>query len=224
MPETLTNVIRRVLGKPTPEEAKQARIEAKARARAEAEAKRQKWTPPPTDGKVRLNLGCGDKILPGYINVDFAESRKGNKPDVIADLRAMTFGPEYADEILSVHVIEHFYPWEAEALLQHWRTILKPGGLVVLECPNILTAAEMLLKDADRAARAEGKDGQLAMWPLYGDPGWKDPLMCHRWGYTPTTLKDLLERCGFTNVRQEPAVFKQQDPRDMRVVGEKSCD
>lgn len=224
MPETLTRVLRRVLGRPSPEEEKRARAEAKKKARAEEEARRPKWTPPPADGRVRLNLGCGDKILPGYVNVDFAESRKGNKPDVIADLRAMTFGPGYADEILSVHVIEHFYPWEAEALLAHWRTILKPGGLLILECPNILTAAEMLLKEPERAARAEGKDGQLAMWPIYGDPGWRDPLMCHRWGYTPTTLMDLLQRCGFTNVRQEPALFKQQDPRDMRVVGEKSCD
>jgi len=24
---------------------------------------------------MRLNLGCGDKILPGYVNVDVAESR-----------------------------------------------------------------------------------------------------------------------------------------------------
>ena len=179
-----------------------------------------KWTPPPFDGRVRLNLGCGDKILEGYVNVDFAESRKGNKPDVIADLRALRFDPGSADEILSVHVIEHFYPWEAEALLRHWKNILKPNGKLVLECPNILTAAEMLLKDPDRAARADGKDGQLAMWPLYGDPAWKDPLMCHRWGYTPATLIDLLVRCGFRNVRQEPAMFKKQDPRDMRVVGE----
>lgn len=180
-----------------------------------------KYVPPPDDGKVRLNLGCGDKILAGYVNVDFAESRKGNRPDVIADLRALEFGPAYADEILSVHVIEHFYPWEAQDLLHHWRDILKPGGRIVLECPNILTAAKMLLAHPERAARAEGKDGQMAMWPFYGDPAWKDPLMCHRWGYTPVTLCDLLSQCGFRNVRQEPAVFKQQDPRDMRVVGEK---
>lgn len=112
-----------------------------------------RWTPPIDDGKVRLNLGCGDKILEGYINVDFAESRKGNKPDVIANLRDMGFSNDYADEILSVHTIEHFYAWEAEALLSHWKSILKPGGKLVLECPNILTAAEMLLKDPVRAAR-----------------------------------------------------------------------
>ena len=45
--------------------------------------KKVKWSPPPPDGKVRLNLGCGDKILEGYINVDFAESRKGSKPDMM---------------------------------------------------------------------------------------------------------------------------------------------
>ena len=25
----------------------------------------------------KLNLGCGDKILPGYVNVDVVESRRG---------------------------------------------------------------------------------------------------------------------------------------------------
>jgi SAM-dependent methyltransferase len=210
MSELFKNAIRKLLGR------ENARNLGKA-----VRPKKVKWVPPPPDGKIRLNLGCGDKILEGYINVDFAESRKGNKPDVIADLRDLQFEVDYADEILSVHVIEHFYPWEAEDLLNHWKNILKPGGSLVLECPNILTAAEMLLNDPDRVARADGKDGQLAMWPLYGDPAWKDPLMCHRWGYTPTTLIDLLKRCGFSNVRREPAMFKQQDPRDMRVVGEK---
>ena len=30
----------------------------------------------------------------------------------------------------------------------------------------------------------------------------------------------LLKECGFKNIRQEKAVFKHQDPRDMRIVGE----
>lgn len=179
------------------------------------------WQPPEDNGDIRLNLGCGDKILEGYINVDYAPSRKGKKPDVIADLRELKFERNFADEILSVHVIEHFYLWEAEELLTHWKSILKPGGAIVLECPNILTAAEMLLKDSVKNALAKGKDGQNAMWPLYGDPSWKDPLMCHKWGYTPLSLITLLEQCGYENVRQERAVFKKQDPRDMRIVGNK---
>ncbi len=183
--------------------------------------KKTKWLPPPDDGKIRLNLGCGDKILQGYINVDFSSSRKGNKPDIIADLRSLEFEKSYADEILSVHVIEHFFLWEAKDLLTHWREILKDNGKLILECPNILTAAEFLMKEPYAAAKADGKDGQMTMWALYGDPGWKDPLMMHKWGYIPETLIELVKSCGYKNVRQEPAMFKKRDPRDMRIVGEK---
>ncbi len=204
MPERMLRLVRGFLGRHRP---------------AAAPARKARWEPPPRDGRVRLNLGCGDKILPGYINVDAAASRKGQVPDVLGDLRALPFPPGHADEILAVHVIEHFYPWEAGDLLAHWHATLKPGGRLVLECPNLLSAARSLLEQPERAARAQGKDGQLAMWPLYGDPSWRDPLMCHRWGYTPATLADLLRRCGFQNVRQEPAQFKQRDPRDMRVTG-----
>jgi hypothetical protein len=57
------------------------------------------------------------------------------------------------------------------------------------------------------------------MWPLYGDPKWRDPLMVHRWGYTPNSLADLMINCGLIDVRQEPAQYKLKEPRDMRVVG-----
>ena len=59
------------------------------------------------------------------------------------------------------------------------------------------------------------------MWVLYGDPAWKDPLMMHRWGYTPESLKRVLSEAGLVDVRQEPAQFKLREPRDMRVVGVK---
>ena len=164
-----------------------------------------KFTPPPNDNKIRLNLGCGDKILPGYINVDCTKSRKGNVVNIISDLRSLSFKKNVIDEILAVHVIEHFYLWEADILLKSWREHLKPSGLIILECPNIHTAAKRLAKNPKKLSLAEPtdiKDGQHVMWPLYGDPGWQDPLMCHRWGYTPWSLIKLLRDCCFKNVRQ----------------------
>lgn len=51
--------------------------------------------------------------------------------------------------ILSVHVIEHFWRWEALDVLREWLRVLKPGGVMILECPNLATACAELLKDPD---------------------------------------------------------------------------
>lgn len=169
----------------------------------------------------KLNLGCGDKILPGYLNVDVVASRRGFKPDVICDLRELTpFEDNSADEILSVHVVEHFWRWEVLDVLKEWVRILKPGGTMILECPNLLSAAQELLKNP-AAGAGPGPEGQRTMWVFYGDPGWQDPHMVHRWGYTPLSLARLMHEAGLVNLRQAPAQFKLREPRDMRVVGEK---
>jgi SAM-dependent methyltransferase len=170
---------------------------------------------------LRLNLGCGDKILPGYVNVDVVEARAGMRPDVICDLHDLApFDDASADEILSVHVVEHFWRWEVREVIREWARVLKPGGRMVVECPNIRSACETFLQDPERFSR-EDQEGQRTMWVFYGDPKWKDPLMIHRWGYTPESLKALLAEAGLREVRQEPAQFKLREPRDMRVVGVK---
>jgi SAM-dependent methyltransferase len=167
---------------------------------------------------VRLNLGCGDKILPGYINVDVVEARAGKSPDVICDLHQLTpFPDNHADEVLAVHVVEHFWRWEVEAILREWVRVLKPGGRMVLECPNLLSACEAFLRDPDNGSRPD-RQGQRTMWVFYGDPQWNDPLMVHRWGYTPKSLAALMESAGLINAHQESAQYKLKEPRDMRVV------
>lgn len=175
----------------------------------------------PASAAVRLNLGCGDKLLPGYVNVDIAESRAGVRPDVLCDLHHLTpFADASADEILAVHVIEHFWRWEVVDILREWVRVLKPGGRMVLECPNLRTACEHFLKDPDTFAQPDAR-GQHSMWVFYGDPQWRDPLMVHRWGYTPETLMQVMGEAGLTELRREPAQFKMGEPRDMRVVGHK---
>lgn len=170
---------------------------------------------------VRLNLGCGDKILPGYINVDVVAARAGKSPDVTCDLRDLScFESGYADEVLAVHVVEHFWRWEVEAILREWVRVLKPGGRMVLECPNLKSACEAFLADPDAGSRPD-QAGQRTMWVFYGDPRWNDPLMVHRWGYTPGSLAKLMESVGLINARQEAAQYKLREPRDMRLVAEK---
>lgn len=170
-------------------------------------------------GVVRLNLGCGDKILEGYVNVDVVASRRGCEPDVLCDLHDLSVFPDdHADEVMAIHVVEHFWRWEIETILREWVRVLKPGGRMIVECPNLIAACEEFLRDPQRHAGA-GQEGQRTMWVFYGDPAWRDPYMIHRWGYTPASLQALMESAGLAQVRQEPAQFKLREPRDMRVVG-----
>jgi len=170
---------------------------------------------------VKLNLGCGDKIIDGYINVDVVIVRAGKKPDVICDLHNLrVFESNSVDEILAVHVVEHFWQWEVVDILKEWVRVLKPGGKMILECPNLISAAEEFLKNPDIAAIG-AKEGQRSMWVFYGDPAWKDPLMIHRWGYTPRSLATVMSYAGLCDLKQEPAQFKLREPRDMRITGTK---
>jgi SAM-dependent methyltransferase len=170
---------------------------------------------------LRLNLGCGDKILAGYVNVDVAASRAGMRPDVLCDLHDLApFADASADEVLAVHVVEHFWRWEVAAVLREWVRVLRPGAPLVVECPNLASACGEFLRDPVSGSRPDAA-GQRTMWVFYGDPRWQDPLMVHRWGYTPESLAQLLAEVGLVDVRQEPAQFKLREPRDMRVVGRK---
>ena len=170
---------------------------------------------------MKLNLGCGDKILAGYVNVDVAPSRAGKKPDVICDLhRLESFEDGAAEEILAVHVVEHFWRWEVVDVLREWARVLKPGGSMILECPNLLSACQQFLADPETFS-GPGPEGQRTMWVFYGDPRWRDPLMVHRWGYTPRSLARIMDEAGLAEIRQEPAQFKLREPRDMRIVGRK---
>lgn len=170
---------------------------------------------------IKLNLGCGDKILEGYVNVDIVNERGGLQPDVVCDIKNLKiFENESVDEIMAIHVVEHFWRWEITDVIKEWIRVLKPNGKLILECPNLLSACKELVKDPINYSKPD-KNGQRSMWVFYGDPGWKDPLMMHKWGYTPHSLAQLLYDCGLREIRQEKAQFKLREPRDMRITGVK---
>jgi ubiquinone/menaquinone biosynthesis C-methylase UbiE len=132
--------------------------------------------------------------------------------------KPLPFEDSYADEIFTCHVIEHFWPWDVQEILKDWIRVLKPGGQLITECPD-LDGACRLLVGANKEMNAEV--WRLAMFALYGDPKFKNIEQRHKWGYTDKTLISLLMGLGLKNVRREPAQFKMREPRDMRIVAEK---
>ena len=80
---------------------------------------------------MKLNLGCGDKKLEGFVNVDICGT-----PDVATDLSVFPwpFESESADEIYSEHFLEHVKDFEATLFEIH--RILKPNGVLHFKVPH----------------------------------------------------------------------------------------
>lgn len=83
-------------------------------------------------GALKINLGCGNKPLKGYLNVDVY---KFKGVDLQQDLNKYPykFKSNSADEILCSHIIEHLY--EPDRCLSDLYRILKKGGKLTIRTP-----------------------------------------------------------------------------------------
>lgn len=140
-----------------------------------------------SDG-LKLHLGCGKIILPGYCNVDILP-RPG--VDIVADLRKIPLPPQSAQLIYSCAAIEHFGRREWKPLLAHWFELLAPGGLLRLSTADFEACAQ-------RYAHSGNLPELLGL--LIG--GQKDDYDWHGMLFDFTTLKTGLEEVGFRNVRR----------------------
>jgi predicted SAM-dependent methyltransferase len=82
---------------------------------------------------IKLNLGCGKKILEGWINYDFYPINDKVK---YLDLNKLPLNikSNYADVILLQHVYEHLYVDPSEFFIDINR-ILKKGGILKVVLP-----------------------------------------------------------------------------------------
>ena len=171
---------------------------------------------------MRLNVGCGRHVLDGWVNVDVEASPKASRqPDIIGPADKIALPDGVADEVMAIHLLEHFYEWEVPNVLAEWRRLLKPGGWLILELPDIVKCCRNLLTLLESGSVKQ--QNQMAMWGLYGDPGTRNPFMCHRWGWTPQTLGAALRNAGFHDLRWPQTMWHPagQKHRDMRVEARK---
>lgn len=167
---------------------------------------------------MRINFACGRQVLDGFYNIDAVEHSKAERPpELLFELRfadgklveQIPLADGCATELHAMHVTEHFYRYDVDAVIEEWKRLLQVGGRLVLELPNIEAAARNLLA---------GMNDQMCMWPLYGDPSWKSPYMIHRWGYSPKTITALLAEHGFKKIQiLPPQTHNCRANRDMRV-------
>ena len=164
----------------------------------------------------KLHLGCGPDKRKGWINVDINPSVK---PDIVsrADKLPMIQSGTI-DVIESCHMFEHFTYHQAIAALTEWHRVLKRGGKLMLELPNIENCFKMLGK------HKANKGFDLGMVGIYGHPPMvkSDGLFqTHKWGWTPETLKAELKKAGFYRIKKVPITqtwrLAAKTDRDMRL-------
>ena len=146
---------------------------------------------------MKLHLGCGDKYWPGFVNVDLETG------DVKSDVRKLPQEDGSASEIHAVHLFEHLYRWETAEVLKEWKRVLKPNGKLALELPCL----DKILSLPDRKKQLYG---------LYGDPGYKNVWMTHKWCWSKDELKSELVSAGFDFVLFVEPYFHKPE-RDIRV-------
>jgi len=149
---------------------------------------------------VKVHLGSGPHLLPGWINVDYEADFK---PEVVADLsQRFPFDDNSVDYIHSEGVLCQFDLNDGHHFVSECFRILKPGGYMRLLSPDLRRLLAAYLHDAER-----GQDQLAQLWqreveiPLQlatsaevVNKGVRD---LHKFMYDSPTLTQVLENCGF---------------------------
>lgn len=138
---------------------------------------------------LNLHLGCGTKLIHGFVNVDVLETVGA---DVVDDVFALkTFDAGCADLIYSSHCLEHVSRNYFKEALKRWHEVLKPGGILRIAVPDIRAAMEWYLKTFNL------DDIQGLLWG-----GQRDEHDIHFIGWDEKTMTRDLTEAGFMNVKR----------------------
>ena len=99
----------------------------------------------------RLHLGCGTRVLPGWVNIDRVARATGVVTDI--DPTTLPYPDAAVAEVLAEHLFEHFSFAEEGLVWLEMARVLRPGGVLRLEVPDFEWVCAQFL-----AARDEWRD------------------------------------------------------------------
>lgn len=164
---------------------------------------RDKWKPtvplPEPNGEIRTedapqflvaDLGAGTETpffheKAKVIRIDADDSVR---PDIRCDLRFIPEKSGTFDIVHVRHVLEHFAMEEHVKIVREWVRILRRGGTLYINVPNLAHAAREILK----AEVDPNYDAMYAYWQLYGRTLFLHPNEFHKSGFTKHGMRSLL--------------------------------
>lgn len=135
---------------------------------------------------VKLHLGCGDYWFEGYTNIDM---NVYGGTDMLWDIRkGLPYQSEVVEIIECYEVLEHMNKDEAYLILEDWKRVLIPEGIVKISVP-----------DMDGLIKIYESNKKRAIEMIYG----LEDHPHHKQGFTVETLRSLFEDHGFRNIEIE---------------------
>ena len=193
--------------------------------------------------EIRLNLGCGSRPLPGYINVDVdplhvVKSRYPNLeiPEIEIfqyDIFNLPYADATVDEIRTESMLEHLSFKEEKAILFEVKRVLKVGGLFDFSVPDFDDLVRLwsvatddwqdFFRDDDEAILKQHWFGQYSYstdnkWgyltaSIFGPQCGEGQF--HKNCYTKKKVQAILSRLGFKE--EEISTFRWKGDRDLMI-------
>ena len=158
---------------------------------------------------IRINLGAGVTPIKGFINVDKHDFGEGY---IKADVRKLPFKDNYADYIIASEILEHIPLRDLNATLREWVRVLKPGGRMIIKCPDFNAMAKQWL-DTPFSPQAFGDMAQ----GFYGNQLTEEEY--HR---SPITVPFLQFYLGGMGLRRGHIVTYSKDHKEVSYPGMKA--
>lgn len=148
-----------------------------------------------------LHLGCGERLMPGWYNLDIEPPPGGIRQDLT---KRLPYLDDSVDLIFTEHFIEHVTFEEGFALMKECVRVLKKDGRIRVSTPDLRHLVECYISD------------ELIDIPGIWSP-WCGAAMVNealsKWGHKFVhdfeSLSLMLQRAGFRDV--EPMEYRKSD-------------
>lgn len=147
--------------------------------------------------RIKLNLGCASRPLPGFVNIDLdtldeIKARYPNLdiPDDMEIFQYDIFNLPYEDntvsEVRSDSMIEHLSFLEEKFFFYEMKRVLRPGGCLVFSVPDFESTVKLWLDaEDDWQDFYRNDDEAIAKQHWFGQYSYSTK---NRWGYLTASL------------------------------------
>lgn len=180
--------------------------------------------------ELKLNLGCGQNVLDGWINIDNSPSALLVKWPIVKSLlfrlgvvdkttygvpwpeeivwhdvtKGLPYENESADKIYSSHMLEHLEKEQGEFVLRECYRVLKTGAVLRLVVPDLAFHAERYLRQIAESDDIGREPHDEFLWNIYGAYLEKRRFgSTHRYMYDWPTLRIILQEIGFQQIERQ---------------------